>query len=93
LILQNPSTAGQPSPLILSPAAIFLWHDRSQTLYSSASLKSLLGSALQADNNFERRNFIMSGHEHHHEEDPAVCIKVGIFFICVMAALFLIALL
>ena len=35
----------------------------------------------------------MSGHEHHHEEDPTVCIKVGIFFVCVMAALFLIALL
>lgn len=35
----------------------------------------------------------MSEHEHghHEEEDPTVCIKVGIFFICVTAALFLIA--
>ncbi len=32
-------------------------------------------------------------HEHHHEEDPTVCIKIGIFFICVMAVLFLIGLL
>ena len=36
----------------------------------------------------------MSEHEHgHHEEDPSVCIKVGIFFICVTVALFLIAIL
>lgn len=35
----------------------------------------------------------MAEHDHHaHEpEDPMVCFKVGIFFICVMAALFLLA--
>lgn len=31
----------------------------------------------------------MSGHDHGHEhEDHMVCVKVGIFFICVLIALF-----
>lgn len=34
----------------------------------------------------------MGGHAHDHDE-PEVCIKVGIFFICVVVALGLIALL
>lgn len=36
----------------------------------------------------------MTGNDHHaHEpEDPTVCFKVGIFFICVTAGLFLLAL-
>lgn len=35
----------------------------------------------------------MSSHDHvHEEEDPSVCVKVGIFFICVLVTLFLIAL-
>ena len=34
----------------------------------------------------------MGGHGHHEPEDPMVCIKVGIIFICVTVALFLLAL-
>ncbi len=34
----------------------------------------------------------MSGHAHHEPEDPMVCIKVGIFFICVVVALVTLAL-
>lgn len=34
----------------------------------------------------------MSSHDHMHEEDHSVCVKVGIFFICVVVTLFLIAL-
>lgn len=36
----------------------------------------------------------MGGHEpgHAHEEDHMVCVKVGIFFIFIVATLFLIAL-
>ena len=36
----------------------------------------------------------MSGNDHHAHapEDPMVCIKVGIFFICVTAAIILLAL-
>ncbi len=35
----------------------------------------------------------MSGDDHHAHapEDPMVCIKVGIFFICVVAAIVLLA--
>jgi hypothetical protein len=32
----------------------------------------------------------MGGHAHNHDE-PEVCVKVGIFFICVVGAIFLIA--
>jgi hypothetical protein len=37
----------------------------------------------------------MSGHEHHevvqHDEDHSINIKVGVFFICVILSLFVIA--
>ena len=31
-------------------------------------------------------------HQHHEPEDPMVCFKVGIFFICVTVGLFLLGL-
>jgi hypothetical protein len=33
------------------------------------------------------------GHTHGHEEDPSVCIKVGVFFLAVMAMIFFIGML
>jgi hypothetical protein len=37
----------------------------------------------------------MSGHgsDHGHEEDPSVCVKVGVFFIAVIAMVFFIGML
>lgn len=34
----------------------------------------------------------MSDHHHHEEEDETVCVKVAVFFVAVLAAIFLIGL-
>ncbi len=33
----------------------------------------------------------MGGHAHEHEEDHSVCVKVGVFFICTVIVLYLLA--
>lgn len=34
----------------------------------------------------------MSGHDHAHEEDHMICVKVGVFFILVITTLYFLAL-